>query len=92
MRAHGSRNLTMYQKIFNYHPIRTKRIVENVFEILANRFQIFLSLILLRPENTERIIFASFALHNCLRTNSANHYKLQQSFYCEINAQEVFEE
>ena len=92
MRAHGSRNLTRYQKIFSYHPIRTKRIVENGFEILANRFQIFLSLILLRPENTERIIFASFALHDCLRANSANHYKLQQSFYCEINAQEVFEE
>ena len=74
MKPFGSRNLSSEQRIFNYRLSRARRIVENAFGILASRFRVFLSTISLNPENTEKVVLASCALHNYLRTKSALAY------------------
>ena len=91
MKPYGLRNLTVHQRVFNYHLSRARRIVENAFGILASRFRIFLSPILLKPENAEKIVLASCALHNYLRTKSPNRYTPPQSLDRENDAHEFFE-
>lgn len=61
------RNMTAEQRIFNYRLSRSRRVVENVFGILANRFRILLTTINLSPEKVQNITLACCALHNFLR-------------------------
>lgn len=74
MKPYPSRNLTIEQLIFNYRLSRARRIVENAFGILANRFRVFLSPILLSPVNAEKVVLCSCALHNYLRIKSPTRY------------------
>lgn len=55
------------EQIFNYRLSRARRIVENAFGILVQRWRIFHKVINLFPENVERIIKACIILHNYLR-------------------------
>ena len=50
MKPYSFRGLSKEQRIYNYHLSKARRIVKNVLGILANRFKIFLSPILLSPE------------------------------------------
>ena len=59
MKPYAQRLLTKESCIFNYRLSRARRIVENAFGILTNRFRIFLSPMLLSPENVEKITLAS---------------------------------
>ena len=54
-RQHG---LTKEKWINKYRLSRTRRIVENAFGILANRFKIFMQPIALAPETVEMIVLA----------------------------------
>ena len=67
MKPFPFRGLSREKRIFNYRLSRARRIVENAFGILANRFRIFLSPIQVCPENVEKITLASCVLHNFLR-------------------------
>ena len=58
--------MTPERRIYNYRLSRARRVVENAFGILSNRFRIFLSPINLIPEKAEAITFACCALHNFL--------------------------
>ena len=73
MKPFSKRLLTAEERIFNYRLSRARRIVENAFGILANRFRIFLSAIQSRPEVAQKIIIASCALHNFLRTKCSRY-------------------
>jgi len=53
MKPYSGRNLTSEQNIFNYRLSRARRVVENAFGILANRFRIFLSTVHLEPAKVE---------------------------------------
>ena len=68
------RGLSKKQRIYNYHLSRARRIVENVFEILVNRFRIFLSPILLSPKNVEIFTLACCTLYNFLRDKAPLRY------------------
>ncbi|KAG8237586.1 hypothetical protein J437_LFUL003310 [Ladona fulva] len=53
-------------RIFNYRLSRARRIVENAFGIMANKFRVLRKPINLSPDITENIVLAVCALHNFL--------------------------
>ncbi len=58
MKPFFQRNMTDEQRIFNYRLSRGRRIVENVFGILANHFQCLLSPLRQEPETVKSIVLA----------------------------------
>ena len=67
MKPFGSRNLTRPQRLFNYRLSRARRVVENAFGILANRFRCLLTTMPQRPETVTTIVLACCCLHNIMR-------------------------
>ena len=68
LKPYSQRGLTSQRRIFNYRLSRARRVVENAFGILSNRFRVFMTPINLSPEKVEVITFACCALHNFLRS------------------------
>jgi len=60
------------QRIFNYRLSRARRVVENAFGILCNRFQVYMKPITLEPSKVEDIVLCTCCLHNFLRANSTS--------------------
>lgn len=56
-------------RIFNYRLSRARRIVENVFGIMASKFRVFQTTIVLHPDKVESVALACMYLHNFLRRN-----------------------
>ncbi|KAF2886843.1 hypothetical protein ILUMI_19332 [Ignelater luminosus] len=67
------RNITWEQRIFNYRLSRARRVVENAFGILTNRFRIFLTTISLNPDKVRLIVLTCVALHNYLLTRKTSN-------------------
>lgn len=63
----GSKN-----RIFNYRLSRARRVVENVFGIMASIFRVFRKPMLLQPEKVEKVVLACVHLHNYLRKSSSS--------------------
>ena len=59
-------SLPYEKRIFNYRLSRARRIVENAFGILAQRFHVFDRKFALLPENVCRVVRAMCILHNFL--------------------------
>lgn len=85
------KDLTRERRIFNYRLSRARRIVENVFGILAARFRIFHTEISVSPQKIDKIILACCALHNFLRRESRT-YTTSTSFDRENLETGYFEE
>ncbi|XP_030762216.1 uncharacterized protein LOC115887035 [Sitophilus oryzae] len=66
MKPYPFRNLTNEQKIYNYRLSRGRRVVENAFGILANRFRISLTTINLSAQKVQIITLAARVLHSSL--------------------------
>lgn len=73
MKPYSQVGLTRKRRIFNYRLSRARRIVENAFGILSNRFRIFMTPIALSPDKVEVIVMACCSLHNYLRGQSNSH-------------------
>lgn len=73
MKPYPGQNLTPDQRIFNYRLSRARRVSENAFGILAAKFRVFESAIHSNPIYIKKIIFASVALHNYLRSNCSTY-------------------
>ncbi|XP_066593215.1 uncharacterized protein [Prorops nasuta] len=69
MKPYPERNLTHEKKIFNYRLSRARRVVENAFGILTNRFRILLNPIPLSVEKVEMITYVCILLHNFILGN-----------------------
>ncbi len=59
LKPYPLRDLDPYQREFNYRLSRARRVVENAFGILANRFRVFHSAIQLSPEKVELVVLAA---------------------------------
>jgi hypothetical protein len=70
MKPYSKINLTLKQKIFNYRLSRSRRVSENAFGILAQRFRIFGKPIELKVSIIDLVISSARCLHNWLRTSS----------------------
>ena len=68
MKPYSQQGLTPEKRVFNYRLSRARRVVENAFGILANRFRVFMTPMNLSPEKVEIITLACCVLHNFLRT------------------------
>ena len=71
-KPYGQVGLTKQKRIFNYRLSRARRIFENAFGILANRFRVFMSPIGLSPEKVETVVFTCCSLHNFLRSKQGS--------------------
>lgn len=67
MKPFPDKYLSREQRIFNYRLSRGRRVVENAFGILANRFRCLLSTMGQRPQTVKKITKACLCLHNLMR-------------------------
>ncbi|XP_046554431.1 uncharacterized protein LOC124263770 [Haliotis rubra] len=67
MKPYSIRALTKEQRILNYCIARGRRVVENAFGILAQRFQVLLSTMQLMPNSVLDVIEACICLHNTMQ-------------------------
>lgn len=68
MKPFSARGLSASERIFNYRLSRARRIVENAFGMLANRFRILHHAIQMDPDKVIKVVMAICVLHNMLRT------------------------
>lgn len=68
MKPFPHRGLSHRERIFNYRLSRARRIVENAFGILAQRWRVLLTTIGLTAPHTVKVVKACVALHNLIRT------------------------
>lgn len=68
MKPYGARRLTDEERIYNYRISRARRVVENAFGILANRFQVLMSTMQHQPSTIRLIVMTCMLLHNLMRT------------------------
>ncbi|XP_068212094.1 uncharacterized protein [Palaemon carinicauda] len=71
------RDLNYEKKIYNYRLSRARRVVENAFGVLSNRFRVFHTPIALKPEKIDLVVLASCVLHNFLRRSCRKSYTPQ---------------
>ena len=67
MKPFSQRDMTRDERVFNYRLSRARRIVENAFGILAQRFGCLLTKLQQDPHTVERIVVACVCLHNIMR-------------------------
>lgn len=65
------------KRIFNYRLCRTRRVVENAFGILAQKFRIYFRRLQATPENADYIILATCILHNFIKKYDGNTYSYE---------------
>ena len=64
LRPYNVKQLTRERKIFNFRLSRARRITENVFGILVERFSIYKTHINIQLDNVKDVVMASCAMHN----------------------------
>lgn len=72
LKPYPSRNLTVDQRITNYHISRGRQISENILGILGNRWRCFRVPFLLAPFKVKGITLAALTLHNWLRADASS--------------------
>lgn len=76
LKPFSQQQLNRHRRIFNYRLSRCRRIVENVFGILASTFRIFHTAMNMKLETIDTVVMACCVLHNFLRRNNGNNYIL----------------
>ncbi len=79
MKPHPQQSLTEDKRIYNYRHSRARRISENLFGIIANRWRVIRGIILLPPETIESVIMAILVLQNYLRKSISS-----KASYCPV--------
>lgn len=71
MKPYPQQNLDNAKRVCNYWFSSARRVVENVFSILANRWRVFRTPIALMSDKVEIVVMAAVTMHNWL-LKSAN--------------------
>lgn len=74
LRPYPGDNLTREKRIFNYRLSRARRVVENAFGILSQKFRIYQRRIHAKPENVDRIVLATCILHNFIKKHDKESF------------------
>ena len=74
LKPYSQSGLTPMKRVFNYRLSRFRRVTENAFGILTNRFRVFTTKMYLDPDKATTITLASLVLHNMLRQLSHESY------------------
>ena len=74
MKPFSYKSMEISERVFNYRLSRARRVVENAFGILSNRFRIFLTTMCMQPEKCKQVVLACCALHNYLRAHKDQVY------------------
>lgn len=72
MKPFSHKDMLYERRIYNYRISRGRRVVENAFGILSNRFRVFLTKIALEPAKVVMLVQAACALHNMLREKTGS--------------------
>ena len=72
MKPYPQTGLTAEQRVFNYRLSRMRRISENAFGLIVNRWRVFRAPINLNPGKVTKITLAALTLHNYL-LSEINH-------------------
>lgn len=77
------------QRIFNYRLSRARRVVENVFGIMASVFRVFRKPMVLEPDKVSNVTLACVLLHNFMRRSpsSASCYTPPGTFDTEVDGE-----
>ena len=67
MKPYSDRYLSKEQRIYNYRISRGRRVSENAFGIMAQRWGVLLTTMHQNPNNVRRIVHACVCLHNLMR-------------------------
>lgn len=81
LRPFASRIPPYDERIFNYRLARARRVFDNTFNVLTNRFQCFHRPIALDSDRVDSIILAACTLHNFLLHNCQNYIDLMSLDY-----------
>lgn len=73
MKPFNVKSLNEERRIFNYRLSRARRVVENAFGILANRFRILHTSINLELHKIDIVVLTCCILHNFLRKNCSSY-------------------
>ena len=74
LKPYSQSGLTPMKRVFNYRLSTFRRVTENAFGILTNRFRVFTTKMYLHPDKTTTITLASLVLHNMLHQLSQESY------------------
>ena len=75
MKPYSQKDLTTEKRIYNYRHSRARRISENLFGILANKWRVFQQSLNLSPQKARSITLCALVLHNFIpRSRSKNVY------------------
>jgi len=74
MKPFKGKSLSIEERIFNYRLSRARRVSENAFGIMSNRFRVLLRKIELPVETVEKVVLSCCALHNFLINTKFKSY------------------